>query len=137
MAYTKHTWECDELITADKLNNIEDGIEEAISGGGGGGGVVLRERFATIQNVPAGSTGHLDIPISQFGTTDPDKIVIVSCEWNIGEYRANFPASTAIVPGYSIQRDYGANSWVRVLAKNNDSGAFGSVGIRLVYTILD
>lgn len=27
MAYTKHTWVDDELITADKLNNIENGIE--------------------------------------------------------------------------------------------------------------
>ena len=26
MVYTKHTWESQELITADKLNNIEDGI---------------------------------------------------------------------------------------------------------------
>lgn len=26
MAYQKHTWENDELITCDKLNNIEDGI---------------------------------------------------------------------------------------------------------------
>ena len=29
MAYEKHTWECDELITADKLNHMEDGIEDA------------------------------------------------------------------------------------------------------------
>ena len=34
MAYTKQTWECGDLITADKMNHIEDGIEEASSGGG-------------------------------------------------------------------------------------------------------
>lgn len=28
MAYTKHTWTTQELITADKLNNIETGIDE-------------------------------------------------------------------------------------------------------------
>lgn len=28
MAYEKHTWECGEPITADKLNNIEDGISD-------------------------------------------------------------------------------------------------------------
>jgi len=27
MAYNKHTWETQELITADKLNNIEDGVD--------------------------------------------------------------------------------------------------------------
>lgn len=33
MAYTKQNWECGDLITADKMNHIEDGIEEASSGG--------------------------------------------------------------------------------------------------------
>lgn len=32
MSYEKHTWETGELITADKLNHMEEGIE----GGGGG-----------------------------------------------------------------------------------------------------
>ena len=27
MSYTKHTWVDGEVITADKLNNIEEGIE--------------------------------------------------------------------------------------------------------------
>lgn len=26
MAYTPHTWEIDEIITADKLNNLENGV---------------------------------------------------------------------------------------------------------------
>lgn len=33
MAYTKQNWECGDLITADKMNHIEDGIEDASSGG--------------------------------------------------------------------------------------------------------
>ena len=33
MSYEKHTWETGELITADKLNHMEEGIE----GGGGSG----------------------------------------------------------------------------------------------------
>ena len=32
MSYTKHTWEHGEVITAQKLNNIEEGI---INAGGG------------------------------------------------------------------------------------------------------
>lgn len=30
MSYEKHTWETGEVITALKLNNVEDGVEEAI-----------------------------------------------------------------------------------------------------------
>ena len=35
MAYEKHTWECGETVTAELLNHMENGIEEASSGGGG------------------------------------------------------------------------------------------------------
>lgn len=31
MPYSRHTWECGESITASRLNNIEDGIEEALA----------------------------------------------------------------------------------------------------------
>ena len=37
MSYTPHTWENDALITAAKMNNIEEGIAE----GGGGSGSIL------------------------------------------------------------------------------------------------
>ena len=30
MSYIKHTWEDNELITADKLNNIEEGVSNMI-----------------------------------------------------------------------------------------------------------
>lgn len=35
MSYVKHTWVDNETITASKLNNIEDGIDEAAQSGGG------------------------------------------------------------------------------------------------------
>ena len=37
MTYTRHNWACGEAITRDKLNNIEDGIEEALECCGSGG----------------------------------------------------------------------------------------------------
>lgn len=37
MAYTPTTWATGDVITADKLNNMENGILNAGSGGGGGG----------------------------------------------------------------------------------------------------
>lgn len=36
MSYSAHTWVDGETITAAKLNNIEDGIDEASQTGGGG-----------------------------------------------------------------------------------------------------
>lgn len=36
MSYTEHTWQTGETITAAKLNNLEEGIQEAAQSGGGG-----------------------------------------------------------------------------------------------------
>lgn len=33
MAYAEHTWECGEPITVSKLNNIEEGVQEALNSG--------------------------------------------------------------------------------------------------------
>lgn len=35
MAYTPKTWQCNDTITADELNRMEQGIAEASQGGGG------------------------------------------------------------------------------------------------------
>lgn len=35
MAYTPKTWQCDDTITADELNRMEQGIAEASQDGGG------------------------------------------------------------------------------------------------------
>lgn len=40
MSYVKHTWVDNETITATKLNNIEDGIEEASQSVGGGNAII-------------------------------------------------------------------------------------------------
>lgn len=34
--FVKKDWKCGDTITADELNRMEDGIEEALSSGGGG-----------------------------------------------------------------------------------------------------
>ena len=41
MSYTAHTWVSDETITYQKLNNIEEGIQEAAQSGGGGYDLVI------------------------------------------------------------------------------------------------
>ena len=35
MAYEQYEWECGDIVTDEKLNNIEDGIEEALANCGG------------------------------------------------------------------------------------------------------
>jgi hypothetical protein len=104
---------------------------------GGGGSVQLHEQFATIASVPANGNSYVDVPISTLGITDPDTIVMISVEYSIGEYRMNNPASTALVVGYSIRRDMGSNSYIRLLAKNNSSTAYTRPTIRFVYTTID
>ena len=37
MAYERHEWVCGEKITAELMNNLEGGVEEALSNSGGGG----------------------------------------------------------------------------------------------------
>lgn len=37
MAYEKTTWNCGDTITAEKLNNLENGVEEALECCSGGG----------------------------------------------------------------------------------------------------
>ena len=42
MSYEKHNWQCGETITADKMNHIEDGIEEALDCCSTGGSLFVR-----------------------------------------------------------------------------------------------
>ena len=42
MSYTEHTWQTGETITAAKMNNIEEGIQEAAQSGGGGWDLVVK-----------------------------------------------------------------------------------------------
>lgn len=62
MAYEKHTWVNNETITAAKMNNIEDGIEEAAQSGGGGAviiiddGTALDKTFAEIYDLVESGT---------------------------------------------------------------------------------
>lgn len=57
MAYIKNTWATGDTITAAKMNNIEDGIEEAAQSGGGGAVIItdtggtLDKTFAEIYNL--------------------------------------------------------------------------------------
>lgn len=36
MAYTPNEWQCGDVISAEKLNNLEDGVQEALDCCSGG-----------------------------------------------------------------------------------------------------
>lgn len=48
MAYEKHEWVNGETITAEKMNNIEEGIAEASQSGGGGNMAIVYVPNSTI-----------------------------------------------------------------------------------------
>lgn len=108
----------------------------ATASGGGSQGITLHEHFATIASIASGATESVDIPIANLGVTDPDTIVVVSAEYNLAEFRSSWSGSESIVVGYVIRRDMGANSYVRLIAKNNSANSYLSVNLRLVYTTL-
>ena len=41
MSYTPTEWKSGDVITAEKLNNLEQGVADAQGGGGGGGGATV------------------------------------------------------------------------------------------------
>ena len=51
MSYTPHTWVNNETITAAKLNNIEDGVQEAAQSGGGYDAVFKGNTYASNYDV--------------------------------------------------------------------------------------
>lgn len=56
MAYTPKTWQCDDVITADELNRMEQGIAEASQSGGGTEPLIVHEtkRAATAEECEDG-----------------------------------------------------------------------------------
>ena len=64
MSYTKTNWNSGDIITAQKLNNIENGIEDASTGGGSGGSaanvIELPNTFSGQKNDTADIGADLD-----------------------------------------------------------------------------
>ena len=56
MSYEPHTWVNGETITAEKMNNLEEGVS---SGGGGGGAMIVQYNH---------STGALDKTVRELNT---------------------------------------------------------------------
>ena len=106
-------------------------MDKSTSGGGGSGVTSqLHELFATSTTTGTDGTGYADVPISDFGISDPDKLVIVSVEWIETEFCAD-PTDARV--GYSILRP---EAKVRLMVKPASSISAVGLRFRVVYTTL-
>lgn len=109
MAYIPTEWECGDVVTAEKLNNIEEGIQEALeccSGGGGGDSgyscetiltTLVDEQVTTV--VEDGYTGgNLSTSINDVGT--------VYVTFNGVEYTCDYEDNT-----YGASWAYDGSEW--------------------------
>lgn len=65
MAYTKTTWNTGDVITADKLNNLEQGVEDAASGSGAPGAPSITANATVDAN-----TGTPEVEVTKSGTDE-------------------------------------------------------------------
>lgn len=102
MAYEKHEWVNNETITASKLNNIEDGIEEAAQSGGGGALIVAIRTNASGYNSSSHQFGRIVYAIKVNGAW-----VLMSGDENV-IYIAGFDAPVPEYRRLQISEDVGA-----------------------------
>ena len=84
MAYDKHTWTCDEPITVERLNHIEDGIANA--GGDCDCGYECEETRTllteeTVTTVPDGDAAYGSLSYSQFINQDTITVTFNGTEY--------------------------------------------------------
>lgn len=122
MSYSEYTWETGETITAEKLNNLEGGVQEALANGAGYECIdrwdVLFDNSVTTQE----QWGNIQAVLSIDGETRPDKLRITVdgteyvCEKQDGAYTSAIygsPGDTGESPSFSEYpfRIMAANGW--------------------------
>lgn len=115
MAYTPKTWECNETITAEDLNHMEQGIAEASSGGGGDTptDVITKNNFiifsGTATNVPGNDAKTVNIlsvsELAEYGITNNDDVEVVSVSQTYGSTKSFFSRG-ALSPGSGVPYSY-------------------------------
>ena len=103
MSYSKHTWVSHETITAAKLNNIEDGVEEAAQSGGGYDLVI-----SSANNVQIGSIQASDLTIESgdilaceeklINGETVNGVLILNSQWSFTPSGANTNKESRYIP---------------------------------------
>lgn len=108
MAYQKQTWRCGEVVTADKLNHMEDGIENANSGYS-----CVEEAFLlTDEEVTTVMSEEEPFAIGELprpSTLPPDSISEVRITFNGTEYTFDWNGEFAF--GASYDASTGTMNW--------------------------
>ena len=139
MSYVKHTWVNNEVISASKMNNIEEGIEEASQSGGSSasvqvnvmsnGSITIEMGLVDMTTGPSSSQGEL------FGTSlsilgggyYPKYILSVPLPDKEGTIQNAIILSDYIVANFIVTTTGGVAPAVPVFIRDNAS-AFNSQG---------
>lgn len=88
MAYVRNNWNCGDVISAQKLNNIEDGIEEALEccSGGGSAGYNCTEIWTTLTEETVTTSAHGSFIIADLSYSQPIDAETIQVTFNGTEY---------------------------------------------------
>lgn len=109
MSYTKQTWQTGDTITAEKLNHIEDGVDDLnrqlnnldsdkqdapATAGTAGQVLSLDDHLNPVWSTPSGDGGDVDIELEPYSSS---KTYAVGdyCEYSGGMYQCNTSITTA------------------------------------------
>ena len=106
MSYDKNTWAKGDVITANKLNHIEDGIANA-SGGGGGDITEASVTIKSVKNYADPSGMHYEIAVEGLVYIQDGEIIAspISTGFQTLTYEALLYQGSCIIAIYSDYRE--------------------------------
>lgn len=87
--FIKKNWQCEDIITADDLNRLEEGVEEALSGGDKGYSCTEGWVTLTDESVTTAIVGSNPFARGDFTYSEPITADIIKVTFNGTEYTCN------------------------------------------------
>ena len=142
MSYTKHTWVNNETITATKMNNIEDGIEEAAQSGGSSAviiiddGTALDKTYAEIYDLVESGTPCYVSYTGEKAITDLDSSYQYHVDLmpivKVYKYNSDYRIACAFASGAADANIYNLQGPATLIYSATNASAYPSF-IRVVY----
>ena len=142
MSYTGHTWTTGETITADKMNNIEEGIAEASQSGGNPIITFNFWGFGSISTYWCFAIGELDgdTYIAKRLVNSDNDVLLTTVIYNPnGEYVYSLPLSVPKTEGWALlfqkpSTEYYDTTVSGDISQSTVSFNYGSVGDAYIIT---